>query len=698
MVNRGEPSGKDFGPTRRKPTRHKVSKILKKSRKEYQKTKENMRVGPLPAKQYPSKNSNAGQLDARIVGKRNSKSNQVQPILSLKKHLISSEKQRTSTLSSSREDTDAALKKPRPLKKKVGVLEISPPTRLNAMPELAHKKTKRLKKQSKFDRGGAIIVRKGGTKKLEFSNNIELFVISKKSNTSMASKLLVPKNNYLDECKERQDGIVSSKGKCKDHASGGHDIHGALHKQEGTKSLNGNQPMQGLQRKSGKNSSKPFDKDHSRCHRDKALRKEDGHSPHNADQRGLTEINFDLSNKSEVAKCDGNTNNDMPKKRKVPSLEVIPKTIEVNVSKDLQGNNTDSRPRKKQRCVTSKDEEKGVEDGGGDFSPMGVEDDIARSLSQAAISKDGHAKVSMPLFVEQQCCSKPIDLPTWSGIFKIDGKEYISLAGHLSNKSCEKVWSLSRQLTPLVELKRLPRLEVWPKAWETSKPNDNNIGMYFFPLDMRQDNDMDQLIKEVIENDLVLRAIVGDVEMLIFPSILLPNRHRTFQRKHYLWGVFKPREDKGVVAEPLSAIGRFAHEVEKEKQQHVLDQQDEMILKMSTMNHLPAKDTQVEASHVKGPPNMGFDLKAPNEGTKAEAEAAPVATDAAASPANHGQIDPTCMGLPVGRLMGFVVRQTPKLEQLIQEMKREGVLVFAMEGDSLGAGSWPGNMATAVQK
>ena len=38
---------------------------------------------------------------------------------------------------------------------------------------------------------------------------------------------------------------------------------------------------------------------------------------------------------------------------------------------------------------------------------------------------------------------------------------------------------------------------------------------------------MDQLIKEVIEDDLVLQAIIGDVEMLIFPSILLPNRHQS---------------------------------------------------------------------------------------------------------------------------------------------------------------------------
>ncbi|OQU78767.1 hypothetical protein SORBI_3008G044750 [Sorghum bicolor] len=32
-----------------------------------------------------------------------------------------------------------------------------------------------------------------------------------------------------------------------------------------------------------------------------------------------------------------------------------------------------------------------------------------------------------------------------------------------------------------------------------------------------------------MQNDLALRAIIGDAEMLIFPSILLPNHHQTFQ-------------------------------------------------------------------------------------------------------------------------------------------------------------------------
>ena len=51
--------------------------------------------------------------------------------------------------------------------------------------------------------------------------------------------------------------------------------------------------------------------------------------------------------------------------------------------------------------------------------------------------------------------------------------------------------------------------------------------IFFFFSIPRQDNGMDQLIKEVIEDDLVLQAIIGDVEMLIFPSILLPNRHQS---------------------------------------------------------------------------------------------------------------------------------------------------------------------------
>lgn len=43
----------------------------------------------------------------------------------------------------------------------------------------------------------------------------------------------------------------------------------------------------------------------------------------------------------------------------------------------------------------------------------------------------------------------------------------------------------------------------------------------------RQDEDLDQLVREVMENDLALRAIIGEAKMLIFPSILLPKHHQS---------------------------------------------------------------------------------------------------------------------------------------------------------------------------
>jgi len=48
--------------------------------------------------------------------------------------------------------------------------------------------------------------------------------------------------------------------------------------------------------------------------------------------------------------------------------------------------------------------------------------------------------------------------------------------------------------------------------------------LFFVP---RQDEVLDQLVREVMQNDLALRAVVGEAEMLILPSVLLPNHHQS---------------------------------------------------------------------------------------------------------------------------------------------------------------------------
>jgi hypothetical protein len=62
---------------------------------------------------------------------------------------------------------------------------------------------------------------------------------------------------------------------------------------------------------------------------------------------------------------------------------------------------------------------------------------------------------------------------------------YVPLSGHLSTKSCEKVNNLSKSLSRMVEVAKLPRSKVWPKRWEASRPIDVHIGLYFFPYKMR---------------------------------------------------------------------------------------------------------------------------------------------------------------------------------------------------------------------
>jgi hypothetical protein len=140
-----------------------------------------------------------------------------------------------------------------------------------------------------------------------------------------------------------------------------------------------------------------------------------------------------------------------------------------------------------------------------------------------------------------------------------------------------------------------------------------------------------------------------------------------FQMKHYLWGVFKPKEVEG-------------------KQVAALHQPD-----CSTgATAFAANDTATgiatdAACMPQGAFGVATDVSIPTED----------ATNAPTVPAaDHGQMD-SSIGAPPGRMIAFVVKETPRLEQLIREMQREGTLV--MHGEMMSTGSGPGNIATVTQ-
>ncbi|KAM0836814.1 hypothetical protein ACQ4PT_062081 [Festuca glaucescens] len=222
----------------------------------------------------------------------------------------------------------------------------------------------------------------------------------------------------------------------------------------------------------------------------------------------------------------------------------------------------DSRPKKRMRDGT-------------DQNLVGAESGTA-VITETAVIKDCPTEVSHHFVSEsfklQQYSSLHIDESVWSGIIKTQSKECVSLAAHLSTKYCDMVSKLSRSLPPMLEVTKLSRLEAWPKNFEASRPTDDNIALYFFPAKTRQDEDgadPNQLVKEVLENDMVLRAVVDEAELLIFPSVLLPEQYKTFQGEPYLWGVFRPRKEKFATVDEQHGIGHCAQE--EMGKQHVAD-------------------------------------------------------------------------------------------------------------------------------
>jgi hypothetical protein len=139
---------------------------------------------------------------------------------------------------------------------------------------------------------------------------------------------------------------------------------------------------------------------------------------------------------------------------------------------------------------------------------------------------------------------------------------------------------------------------------------------------------------------------------ILYASLMGSLMYSAFKMKHYLWGVFKPKE------------------VER---------------KQCAAQPQPDQTTGA----------IAFAANATATGVATDAASSIPTEDAPTVPANHGRTDLSRTGAPPGRMLAFVVKETPRLEQLIREMQREGVLV--MKGEIMSTESWPDNLSTVVQ-
>ncbi|XP_044980697.1 uncharacterized protein LOC123448007 [Hordeum vulgare subsp. vulgare] len=264
---------------------------------------------------------------------------------------------------------------------------------------------------------------------------------------------------------------------------------------------------------------------------------------------------------------------------------------------------------------------------------------------------------------------QPLDIPYWTGIMKVNNN-YIPLAAHLSTKAGKKVQELSRSLPPIMKVAKLSTSKSCPKHLEAPIPTADSIGLYFFSGDMRPNKELDELVKHLADSGIILEAVVGLAKLFVFPSAVLPAEYQTFQGKPYLWGVFKPRKYKIRRLPPVEQ-DCMAHVSKEEhaQEQHALDQEDKA--RTDTLDHVVHYENQplLDANQ------QGKEALSGNGLTPVDVQALVCAN---IGPADHRQPCSNPEAPPL-ELCGFVVSRTPRSAQLIQEMQKEGALLFVVQ-------------------
>ncbi|RXH85602.1 hypothetical protein DVH24_009423 [Malus domestica] len=188
--------------------------------------------------------------------------------------------------------------------------------------------------------------------------------------------------------------------------------------------------------------------------------------------------------------------------------------------------------------------------------------DVAKSVETSLVATCNPLKISAIICY---VAAQPIIDPIWSTFSAGYNCEMLCLNDGKSQHIQQRLQHLREEaeLLPLLLFPELVnRTDVWPKAFEKCGPNDQSIALYFFPDNERDEKDFDTLVVSMIQDDLTMRAVLEDAELLVFTSV-----RAGFQTKFYLWGVFRAKQfpqftnsSVGVgekdVAKPLNCYGQ----------------------------------------------------------------------------------------------------------------------------------------------
>ncbi|WMV50357.1 hypothetical protein MTR67_043742 [Solanum verrucosum] len=132
-------------------------------------------------------------------------------------------------------------------------------------------------------------------------------------------------------------------------------------------------------------------------------------------------------------------------------------------------------------------------------------------------------------------------MPIWRGCYNIWNNKYNldGVVAHLSDKASQSVSEKAKLLQLHLHFEMVSKDDLWPKYFKTLEATVDDIELFFFPSEARHQDKFDSMVQDIIGGEHALRALTPYGELLVFTSTELPLRHWRYQRKCYLWGIFR---------------------------------------------------------------------------------------------------------------------------------------------------------------
>ncbi|KAL0442079.1 UNVERIFIED_CONTAM: hypothetical protein Sradi_0146800, partial [Sesamum radiatum] len=127
----------------------------------------------------------------------------------------------------------------------------------------------------------------------------------------------------------------------------------------------------------------------------------------------------------------------------------------------------------------------------------------------------------------EKCSETPALDAVWKGSFSIqdDHRHRVlnpQIHAHPAARVRRKIHEFSKQMPKVLHFHWVPYKSVWINLFQDYIPDERDIGLYFFPGDSERYEDYAFLLDYISLQNLALRKQIADVELLVFPSKLLP--------------------------------------------------------------------------------------------------------------------------------------------------------------------------------